>query len=223
MSEGKGGALRTIERAGEHEIEIKRSRFICALARVTDEEQAREFIQQRRRAFHDARHNCSAFVLGDSGEIQRSSDDGEPAGTAGVPMLEVLKRNDLTNVAAVVTRYFGGVKLGAGGLVRAYGGAVSEALEQVGTLLRRPVRVMSVEADYVLAGGLDNELRSAGYQVADTSYANSVTFRVNVPTDALGDFAAWLAETTGGAASATESPLDYAELPDPDSPKSRSR
>ncbi|MFC7341522.1 YigZ family protein [Saccharopolyspora griseoalba] len=215
--------MRTIERDGEHEIEIKRSRFICALARVTDEERAREFVQQRRKAFHDARHNCSAFVLGDSGEIQKSSDDGEPAGTAGVPMLEVLKRNELTNVAAVVTRYFGGVKLGAGGLVRAYGGAVSEALEQVGTLVRRPVRVMSVEADYVLAGSLDNELRSAGYQVADTSYEAAVTFRVNVPLDALAEFDAWLAETTGGAASAVEGPLIYAELPDPESPKSRPR
>ncbi|GAA2336269.1 YigZ family protein [Saccharopolyspora halophila] len=205
--------MRTIKRPGEHEIEIKKSRFICALARVTEEEQAREFIQQRRKAHHDARHNCSAFVLGDAGEIQKSSDDGEPAGTAGVPMLEVLRRNELTNVVAVVTRYFGGIKLGAGGLVRAYGGAVTEALAEVDLLVRQPVRVMSVEADYVLGGSLDNELRSAGYQVADTSYDASVTFHVNVPVEDVTRFDEWLAETTGGAASAVEGDLIYAELP----------
>lgn len=205
--------MRTIKRPGEHEIEIKKSRFICALARVTEEEQAREFIQQRRKAHHDARHNCSAFVLGDAGEIQKSSDDGEPAGTAGVPMLEVLRRNELTNVVAVVTRYFGGIKLGAGGLVRAYGGAVSEALAEVSLLVRQPVRVMSVEADYVLGGSLDNELRSAGYQVAGTSYDTSVTFHVNVPVEDVTRFDEWLAETTGGAASAVEGDLIYAELP----------
>lgn len=101
--------MRTIRQAGEFELEVKKSRFLCALARVTSESEAREFVQSRRKLHHDARHHCSAFVLGDLGEIQKSSDDGEPAGTAGVPMLEVLRRNELTNTAAVVTRYFGGV------------------------------------------------------------------------------------------------------------------
>ncbi|MEB3370232.1 YigZ family protein [Saccharopolyspora mangrovi] len=204
--------MRTIKRSGEHEIEVRRSRFICSLARVTEESEAREFIQLQRKTHHDARHHCSAFVLGDSGEIQKSSDDGEPAGTAGVPMLEVLRRNEITNTVAVVTRYFGGVLLGAGGLVRAYGGAVSEALEQVGTLQRRPVRVLEVEADYVLAGRLDNDLRSAGYQVADTSYDAAVRFHVHVPVEGVDAFRAWLAESTGGAAQAAEGPLIHAEL-----------
>lgn len=209
-----GRPMRTIKQAGEHELEIKRSRFICALEQVHNEAQAREFIQRRRKLYHDARHNCSAFVLGDSGEIQKSSDDGEPAGTAGVPMLEVLKRNELTNTVAVVTRYFGGIKLGAGGLVRAYGSAVSAALDQVGLLVRQPVRMMFVHTDYVLAGSLDNELRSAGYHVADTSYEASVTFQVLVAVDEITRFQSWLAETTGGAAEAIEGPLTYAELPE---------
>ncbi|RRO13136.1 YigZ family protein [Saccharopolyspora rhizosphaerae] len=204
--------MRTIKRSGEHEIEVRKSRFLCSLARVTEESEAREFIQLQRKSHHDARHHCSAFVLGDSGEIQKSSDDGEPAGTAGVPMLEVLRRNEITNTVAVVTRYFGGVLLGAGGLVRAYGGAVSEALEHVGTLERRPVRVLLVETDHVLAGKLDNDMRSAGYQVADTSYDAAVRFHVNVPVEQVETFHAWLAENTGGAAHAAEGPLIHAEL-----------
>lgn len=204
--------MRTIKRSGEHEIEVRKSRFICSLARVTEESEAREFIQLQRKTHHDARHHCSAFVLGDSGEIQKSSDDGEPAGTAGVPMLEVLRRNEITNTVAVVTRYFGGVLLGAGGLVRAYGGAVSAAMEHVDLLWRRPVRVVSVETDYLLAGRLDNDLRSAGYQVADTSYDASVRFQVNVPVEDVEEFRTWLAATTAGAAEPTEGPLIHAEL-----------
>ncbi|MGP4015114.1 YigZ family protein [Saccharopolyspora sp. 5N708] len=204
--------MRTIKQPGEHELEVKKSRFRCALARVTSEAEAREFIQQRRRLHHDARHHCSAFVLGDSGEIQKSSDDGEPAGTAGVPMLEVLRRNEITNTVAVVTRYFGGVLLGAGGLVRAYGGAVSAALEQVGLVERRPVRTMTTTVDYLLAGKLENDLRSAGYQVVDTSYQDLVRLRVNVPESGVDDFRAWLAEATGGVAAAEVGDRTHAEI-----------
>ena len=104
---------RTIKEDNQHEVEIKKSRFICFLKRIETEEEAKAFIQQIKKEHWKANHNCSAFVLGDHHEIQRSSDDGEPSGTAGVPMLEVLKKNDLINVCAVVTRYFGGTKLGA--------------------------------------------------------------------------------------------------------------
>ncbi len=99
------------------EEEIKKSRFICHLKRVYTEEEARAFISEIKKEHHKANHNCSAFTLGDRQEIQRSSDDGEPSGTAGVPMLEILKKREITNVCAVVTRYFGGIKLGAGGLM----------------------------------------------------------------------------------------------------------
>jgi uncharacterized YigZ family protein len=209
---GRGEPMRTIKQAGEHELEVKKSRFLCALARVTTEAEAREFIQQRRRLNHDARHHCSAFVLGDAGEFQKSSDDGEPAGTAGVPMLEVLRRNEITNTVAVVTRYFGGVLLGAGGLVRAYGGAVSAALDHVGLVERRPVRVMMTTVDYLLAGKLDNDLRSAGYQVADTDYQETVCFHINVPESDVDCFRTWLAEATGGVAQAEPGELGYAEI-----------
>ncbi|MGW3470544.1 YigZ family protein [Saccharopolyspora sp. NPDC000995] len=204
--------MQTIKRPGEHELEVKKSRFLCALARVTTEAEAREFIQQRRRLHHDARHHCCAFVLGDSGEFQKSSDDGEPAGTAGVPMLEVLRRNEVTNAVAVVTRYFGGVLLGAGGLVRAYGSAVSAALDHVGLLERRPVRLVTTTVDYLLAGKLDNDLRSAGYQVADTDYQAEVRFLINVPESEVDTFRAWLAEATGGAAEPELGGLTYAEM-----------
>ncbi|MGW1677102.1 YigZ family protein [Saccharopolyspora sp. NPDC002376] len=205
--------MRTIKQPGEHELEVKKSRFLCALARVTDEAEAREFIQQRRKLHHDARHHCSAFVLGDLGEIQKSSDDGEPAGTAGVPMLEVLRHNEITNAVAVVTRYFGGVLLGAGGLVRAYGGAVSAALDHVGLLERRPVRTVTTSVDYLIAGKLDNDLRSAGYQVVDTEYQDVVRFHINVPMSEVDAFRTWLAEATGGTAKATLGSLTHAEVP----------
>ena len=123
---------RTIKEDNQHEVEIKKSRFICFLKRIETEEEAKAFIQQIKKEHWKANHNCSAFVLGDHHEIQRSSDDGEPSGTAGVPMLEVLKKNDLINVCAVVTRYFGGTKLGAGGLIRAYSGSVAQAIVHTG-------------------------------------------------------------------------------------------
>ena len=122
---------KTISQEGQEEIIIKGSRFICSLKRVTDEEEAKAFIQGVKKEHWKATHNCSAYLIGDTNHIQRAHDDGEPSGTAGVPMLEVLKKNDLRYVAAVVTRYFGGTKLGAGGLIRAYGKSVSSALRSI--------------------------------------------------------------------------------------------
>src|SRR5690625_3817449 len=148
--------MRAIKRAGENELEAKKSRFVCVLERVTDETAVREAVAHQRKIHHTARHHCSAYVLGDDADIQKSSDDGEPAGTAGMPMLEVLRRNELTNVVAVVSRYFGGVLLGAGGLVRAYGGAVAATIEQVGMVERRPMRIVSTTVDYSLAGKLEH-------------------------------------------------------------------
>lgn len=114
------------------EEEIKKSRFICHLKRVTSEEEARDFIAAIKKEHYRANHSCSAMIIGENSEVKRSSDDGEPSGTAGVPMLTVLEKQDLTNVVAVVTRYFGGIKLGAGGLIRAYTGSVAQALNEIG-------------------------------------------------------------------------------------------
>jgi uncharacterized YigZ family protein len=191
----------TIAGPGRQQIEVKRSRFICSLARAADEAAAQEFVAGVRKEFWDARHNCTAFVVGESPRRERSNDDGEPAGTAGAPMLEVLRRRGLTDTVAVVTRYFGGILLGAGGLVRAYGSAVSEALDAVGVVERRPVALLAVEVDHARAGRLENDLRASGREVRGVVYgAGGVRFEVGVPEPEAAAFDTWLAEATGGAA-----------------------
>ncbi|MFF8775136.1 YigZ family protein [Kitasatospora sp. NPDC015120] len=204
----------TIRGAGTHELEIKKSRFICHLARVADEDEAQAFIAGIRKQYWDARHNCTAFVVGDEQRRERSSDDGEPGGTAGVPMLEVLRRRGVTDTVAVVTRYFGGIKLGAGGLVRAYGGAVSEALDEVGLLERRPVALLAVTADHTRAGRVENDLRAAGFTVSDLAYeAAGVRIEVGVPEPEVAAFHTWLAEATGGTSAAVAAGRTYVEVP----------
>lgn len=165
-----------------HELEIKRSRFITVIRRTGDEDGARALVAGLRKEFHDARHHCSAFVLGPDRDIQRSSDDGEPSGTAGIPMLEALIRRetapgvtDLSDVSAVVVRYFGGILLGAGGLVRAYSESVSSALDVAPLVRRSRLRICSVEVPHSAAGRLENDLRAAGYVMAETSYGASTT------------------------------------------------
>ncbi|MDT8912142.1 YigZ family protein [Amycolatopsis sp. PS_44_ISF1] len=185
---------------GQHEVEIRRSRFLCALAPVTGEAAAREVIAARRRAEPAARHHCHAFVLGPDGRTQRSSDDGEPAGTAGVPMLEVLRRRSVTDTVAVVSRHFGGVLLGAGGLIRAYGQAVSEALDAVGVVEYRRLSLVEVEVDYTRAGRLENDLRSSSYPVKETRFDTAAHFRIGLGADEGEKFATWLADLTGGEA-----------------------
>ncbi|WP_030274841.1 YigZ family protein [Streptomyces sp. NRRL B-24484] len=214
MSEPSPKPYLTVRGSGSHEIEIKKSRFICHLARVADEDEAQAFIAAVRKQYWDARHNCTAFVVGEDQRRERSSDDGEPSGTAGVPMLEVLRRRGLTDTAAVVTRYFGGIKLGAGGLVRAYGGAVSEALDEIGLLERHPVALFAVSADHTRAGRLENDLRAAGYEVRDLDYgAAGVRIEVGVPEAGVTDFHTWLAEATGGSSEAAPAGWSYRELP----------
>ena len=172
-----------------HEIEIKRSRFITVLRRTDSEDSARDLAAGLRREFHDARHHCSAFVLGPDRDIQRSNDDGEPPGTAGIPMLEaLLKREtapgatDLSDVSAVVVRYFGGILLGAGGLVRAYSESVSSALETAPLLRRRRLRICAASVPHAAAGRLENDLRAAGLVMAESSYgAHDTVLRVAVP------------------------------------------
>ncbi|MGO1052889.1 YigZ family protein [Crossiella sp. CA198] len=204
-------ATTVIARDGVHEIEIQRSRFRCSLARVATEEAAAEFVAGVRKQHWDASHNCSAFRLGSG--AQRSSDDGEPAGTAGVPMLEVLARRELTDVVAVVTRYFGGTKLGAGGLVRAYGRAVSEAVDAVGTLRRGRFRTLEISAAHAEAGRLEHTLRAAGHRIAEVGYDSSVRLTVHVPEAGVEAFRQWLAEQTAGTVTATTGGTVELDLP----------
>ena len=205
-----------------HELEIKRSRFITVLRRADSEEGARALVADLRREFHDARHHCSAFVLGADRDIQRSSDDGEPSGTAGIPMLEALLRRetapgvtDLSDVSAVVVRYFGGVLLGAGGLVRAYSESVSTALALSPLVQRRRLRICAVRTPHAAAGRLENDLRSAGYAMVDTGYeANSAVLRLALPDSpaALADAAGHLAAITAGAAALEPEGTEWVDL-----------
>lgn len=174
---------RTIKEDGIHEIDIKKSRFICHLKRVKTEEEAIGFIDEIKKEHWKATHNCSAYTLGMNDEIQRAHDDGEPSGTAGVPMLEIFLKRDLKNVVAVVTRYFGGVKLGAGGLIRAYGGSVNEAVKEIGLIERQLQLLIDVTVSYSQSGGVEHSLRQAHYTVQDISYTDNVTFHCVVPVE----------------------------------------
>ncbi|MGF4042177.1 IMPACT family protein [Paenarthrobacter nitroguajacolicus] len=206
-----------------HELEIRRSRFITVLRRSPDEETARSLVSDLRREFHDARHHCSAFVIGPDRMIQRSSDDGEPSGTAGIPMLEALiKREtapgvtDLSDVSAVVVRYFGGILLGAGGLVRAYSESVSSALEQAPLVHRRRLRLCVIDVPHAEAGRLENELRSAGYVMAETGYEPRHTvLRVALPDDAAAISAARsrLASLTAGNLELRPQGTEWVDVP----------
>lgn len=171
------------------EIEVKRSRFLCVLERVDGEEAARELIARVRKEHRLARHHCSAFLVGPGRELRRSNDDGEPSGTAGAPMLEALSgaavgpggERDLSDVVAVVVRWFGGVLLGTGGLARAYGDAVSEALAGARFARRARMRILALEAPHAEAGRWEHELRARGLELLETGYgARTATLRMAV-------------------------------------------
>ncbi|MGX7419026.1 YigZ family protein [Carnobacterium gallinarum] len=166
----------TIAKDGNYEIEIKKSRFICHLKRITTETEAQEFIQTIKKEHWKANHNCAAYVIGDQNQIQRALDDGEPSGTAGVPMLEVLKKQNLRDVVAVVTRYFGGTKLGAGGLIRAYGKSVSQTLHEIGIVERSLQQEIHLEVAYTASGRLENFLETSAYTIKDILYTENVSF-----------------------------------------------
>ncbi len=191
---------RTVAREGVHEIEINKSRFICALAPAATEEEAQGFIEHVRKEHPTARHHCFAYVIGADGGVQKASDDGEPGGTAGVPMLQMLVRREIRYAVAVVTRYFGGVKLGAGGLIRAYGGVVGEALDTLGTVTRQRFRLATVVVDHQRAGRLENDLRATGRTVRDVGYGADVRIEIGLPEADIEAFRAWLANTTAGTA-----------------------
>ncbi|WP_406379729.1 YigZ family protein [Streptomyces sp. NBC_01618] len=191
---------RTVARAGVHETEINRSRFICALAPAATEQEAQDFVARIRREHPTATHNCFAYVIGADASVQKASDDGEPGGTAGVPMLQMLTRREMRYVVAVVTRYYGGVKLGAGGLIRAYGGVVGEALDAIGTLTRQRFRLATITVGHERAGKLENDLRATGRTVREVRYAEAVVIEIGLPDADVEGFRGWLADATAGEA-----------------------
>jgi uncharacterized YigZ family protein len=200
----------TVARAGVHESEIKRSRFLCALAPAASEEQAQEFMRGVRREHPGAGHHCYAYVIGPDGRLHRAGDDGEPGGTAGTPMLQVLLGRRVCDTVAVVTRYYGGVQLGAGGLVRAYGGAVSAALDEIGTVERVRLTLVTVTVGHERAGRLENDLRAAGHTVRDVAYGAAVTLRLAVPAPEVPALRSWLADATSGTAACTIEGSEFA-------------
>ncbi|MBQ0987385.1 YigZ family protein [Streptomyces sp. F63] len=202
---------RTVAHEGEHEIEIKKSRFLTTLAPAATEGDAQAVIRRVRERHPGATHHCWAYVLGASGGVQKSSDDGEPGGTAGVPMLQMLLRREVRDTVAVVTRWFGGVQLGAGGLIRAYGGAVGRTLDVLGTVTRRPLRLATVTVDHRRAGKLENDLRATGRRVRGVRYGDRVRIEIGVAEADLDRFRGWLADATAGTAGLELGAVTYVE------------
>ncbi len=193
----------TIGRDGTVEIEEGRSRFRCTVARVSDEEGARAVIEQVRKQHWEAGHHCTAFVVGPERAIEGSSDAGEPPGTAGAPMLEQLRGRELSDVVAVVSRWFGGTLLGTGGLARAYAGATRAALDEVGVLERVLQDLCQVEVDIAAVGQLEHALRSRGARVLGVEYTGEASLQFAIPPRARAATEEIVAELTAGTARLT--------------------
>ncbi|WP_018922017.1 YigZ family protein [Salsuginibacillus kocurii] len=202
----------TVKQFGEHEIVIQKSRFIAYLERVTTEAEAMDFIARIKKQHANATHNCSAYIIGENDEIQKANDDGEPSGTAGVPMLEVLKKRKLKDTAVVVTRYFGGIKLGAGGLIRAYGSSTSEGLNHIGVVERQLMDIFTVTVDYTWIGKVENELRESSFDLMDIRYEEQATFFIYVPVAQNEEFHNWITNMTSAQAKIAAEEQTYIEV-----------
>lgn len=207
-----GDTYRTVARAVDTELEISRSRFLTHLARVDSEPAARAVIAEIRHAHPRARHHCTAFVIGPECRLQRSSDDGEPSGTAGAPMLDALLAAELSDVVAVVTRYFGGVLLGAGGLTRAYRAAVAEAVRVAPLQLRRRLTPVTLGLGYDAAAPVEAEARRRGYRVGEAQYDARVTQRYWVADDEVDALIALAQEVTSGGAEVSRADPEFIDV-----------
>lgn len=205
--------FRTIKEDGQVQEEIKKSRFICHIKRVTTEDEARNFIQAVKKEHYKATHNCSAFILGERSEMKRSSDDGEPSGTAGVPMLGVLENHQLTNVCAVVTRYFGGIKLGAGGLIRAYAGSVALAIKEIGSVHIKEQLGLRLTLSYSQYQELPNFLKAKQLQEQDTAFTDQVQTTIFVDKGDKESVIESLIELFNGKIDIVEQGLRKVEVP----------
>jgi len=183
-----------IKQYTEIELIINKSRFIAQINRAETEEEALEFIKQIKKKHYNATHNCSCYIIGPDKMIQKQNDDGEPSGTAGIPMIEVLRKNNLTDTVVVVTRYFGGIKLGASGLIRAYSQAVSEAIKASGIIEKKLMRLIDVHFDYSLIGLLEHKL--SNYKVINRTYLEKVCFTYRIDEDKVQAFLAYLIDLT---------------------------
>ncbi|MFS0688559.1 YigZ family protein [Sporosarcina sp. 179-K 8C2 HS] len=203
---------KTVNLSGESEIVIQKSRFLTYVKRVESEEEANDFIQDIKKMHHTATHNCSAYIIGEHDHIQKANDDGEPSGTAGFPMLEVLKKQGLKDTAVVVTRYFGGIKLGGGGLIRAYGRATTEGIAATGVVERKLHALMKVTIDYTWLGKVENEARQSPYPLEEILYEEDVSLLLYVPIAEIDTFIGWMTELTNGQAEISEVSTTFLEF-----------
>ncbi|MRG61854.1 YigZ family protein [Limosilactobacillus reuteri] len=203
----------TIAKNTTYEQTIKKSRFICSIARVSSEEEAQQFITSIQAANKKATHNCFAYMIGDNDQIQRESDNGEPSGTAGIPILESLKLAKIHNVVAVVTRYFGGIKLGAGGLIRAYSNTTTEAIHQAGLVQRIKQAILKITVTYALHDPLLYYLKENNLEVADEEYGVNVETSIYVNETDLEDVKEKLINRFNDQLQITEDDQRFNEIP----------
>ena len=204
---------RTIKEDGQVQEEIKKSRFICHAKRVCSEEEARAFITAIKKEHYKATHNCSAFIIGERSEIKRTSDDGEPSGTAGVPMLGGLENHNLTNVCVVVTRYFGGIKLGAGGLIRAYAGSVALAVKEIGIVEIKEQAGIQIQMSYAQYQEYGNFLKEHNLMELETNFTDQVETIIFVDKEDKETIKASLIEFFNGKVTLTDQGLREVEVP----------
>ena len=205
--------FRTIKEDGQVQEEIKKSRFICHAKRVYSEEEARAFITAIKKEHYKATHNCSAFIIGERSEIKRTSDDGEPSGTAGVPMLGVLENHNLTNVCVVVTRYFGGIKLGAGGLIRAYAGSVALAVKEIGIVEIKEQVGIQIQMSYAQYQEYGNFLKEHNLMELETNFTDQVDTIIFVDKEVKEDTKSALIEFFNGKVILSDQGLREVEVP----------
>ena len=204
---------RTIKEDGQVQEEIKKSRFICHAKRVYSEEEARDFISAIKKEHYKATHNCSAFIVGERSEIKRTSDDGEPSGTAGIPMLGVLENHNLTNVCVVVTRYFGGIKLGAGGLIRAYAGSVALAVKEIGIIEIKEQAGIQIHMTYAQYQEYGNFLKEHNLIELETNFTDQVDTMIFIDKEKKDGIKADLIEFFNGKVTLTDKGLREVEVP----------
>lgn len=201
----------TVRGYGQAELEINKSRFIAYVDRVETEEAALTFIEKIRKQHWDATHNCAAYITGEHDRLQKADDDGEPSGTAGKPILEVIKKSALSNTVVVITRYFGGIKLGAGGLVRAYGKSTTAGLTAAGIVERQLHTRIAACFDYTLLGTVENNLRNQQYQIVDKLFTEQVTVIALAPTGQESILETKLTDWTSGRVSLVQTGHEYVE------------
>jgi len=204
---------KTIQGNGEALYEIQKSRFLTFAQHVSDETDAKDFIEKIRKQHWEARHCCSAFIIGEHGNLQKADDDGEPSGTAGKPLLEVLKKQDLSDLVIVVVRYFGGIKLGAGGLIRAYGKAATLGIDACQIVVKTLFLRVKLTIDYSLLGTIENHLHQKGIAIEGKDFADKVNLIILLPADKASILQQELLDLTAAQCSLEESGPTYIDVP----------